>query len=296
MPHNPEDTMTKKTVDASDSKDSTKKISWIRRFFLGSESAGKETKDVVVHEAKGLVWAIVIAVMIRTFLFDPFNIPSSSMKPTLLIGDFLFVSKYSYGYSKYSIPFSPNLFEGRLLESHPKQGDVIVFRPPFRPFEDWIKRVIGLPGDIIQMREGVLYINNKPCPLEKIEDFIDHLELEGYSRDENRVYNKEGVKIPQYIETLPNGVQHRIIKKNPFGQWHLDNTEPFVVPEGHFFVMGDNRDGSEDSRVMISVGYIPFENLVGKAQIIFFSTVTKWYEFWNWLFGIRYERFFNLIR
>lgn len=285
------------SADPLEKKKNAKKISWVQRFFLGSSVQEKDIKKATIRELKGLTWAVVIALIIRTFLFDPFNIPSSSMKPTLLIGDFLFVSKYSYGYSHYSLPFSPNLFSGRIGGTKgPERGDVVVFRPPFRPFEDWIKRVVGLPGDVIQMREGVLHINNQPCPLERIEDFVDHLELVGFSREENRVYNKEGLKIPQYIETLPNGVKHRIIKKNPFGQWHLDNTEPFVVPVGHYFVMGDNRDGSEDSRVMVSVGYIPHENLIGKAQVIFFSTIARWYEIWNWLFGIRFERLLNLIR
>lgn len=273
----------------------TEKRAWYQGFFKKPKHQ-KDMKTKVIHEIKGLTGALIIAVIIRTFLFDPFNIPSSSMKPTLLIGDFLFVSKYSYGYTKYSIPFSPNVFEGRIGGVSLERGDVAVFRPPFRPFEDWIKRVVGLPGDVIQMREGILHINHKPCPLEKIEDFVDHLELEGYSRDENRVYSKEGVKIPQYIETLPNGIKHRILKKHAFGEWRLDNTEPFVVPDNHYFMMGDNRDGSEDSRVMTTVGFIPFENFVGKAQIIFFSTTARWYALWDWLLGIRFERLLNFIK
>lgn len=259
-----------------------------------SQAAGK--KDKFFQEIKGFFWAIVVAILIRTFFFDPFNIPSSSMKPTLLIGDFLFVSKYSYGYSKYSFPFSPNLFSGRLASSVPERGDIVVFRPPYKPDEDWIKRVIGLPGDVIQMRNGVLHINDAPCPVEKIDDFIDDLEVVGDARMGKRVYYKDGLKIPQYIETLPNGVKHRILKKYPFGEVERDNTEPFVVPDNHYFMMGDNRDGSEDSRSMNNVGYIPHENLVGKAQVIFFSTSAEWFQVMDWFSGLRLKRFFNLIR
>lgn len=249
----------------------------------------------MAEEIRGLVWAIILAVTLRTFLFDPFNIPSSSMKPTLLIGDFLFVSKYSYGYSKYSIPFSPNVFEGKFFEQLPKRGDVVVFRPPLIPHEDWIKRVMGLPGDTIQMRDGILFINGTPCPLEEVENFTDYLELQGEMREENRVFYEEGKQFKQFIQTLPNGIKHRIIKKYPFGQGTADNTQVFVVPERCVFVMGDNRDGSHDSRFIQDVGYIPYDNLVGKAQILFFSTTARWWELWKWPTGLRYERLMKFI-
>jgi signal peptidase I len=258
-------------------------------------SKQSKPKESLKENIIGVALALFLAVAMRVFAFDPYHIPSSSMKPTLLIGDYLFVSKFSYGYSKYSLPFSPNLFSGRIFEKAPERGDVVVFRPPLRPNEDWIKRVIGLPGDVIQLREGILYINGEPCPLEPVEDFVDYLELEGDMYDENRVFFKEGKTYKQFIQTLPNGVRHRIIKKEPFGQGLADNTQVYVVPERSLFVMGDNRDGSHDSRFSQSVGFIPFDNLVGKAQILFFSTTARWWEFWKWPFGIRYNRLFHFI-
>jgi len=148
---------------------------------------------------------------------------------------------------------------------------------------DYIKRLIGLPGDRVQVKEGILYINDKSVTLERVEDY--------------HTVDKEGrlLVVPQYIETLPNGVKHRILKSAPFGQGRLDNTPVFTVPEGHYFMMGDNRDNSSDSRVMEMVGYVPFENLIGRAEILFFSTEAKWYEFWNWFFALRYNRLFGII-
>tara|TARA_A100000171_G_C2123569_1_gene142164 strand:+ start:147 stop:935 length:789 start_codon:yes stop_codon:yes gene_type:complete len=255
----------------------------------------EKKKESVGEVIRSLLLALILAMGVRTFLFDPFNIPSGSMKPGLLIGDFLFVSKYPYGYSNASFPFYPKLFSGRILDDKPKRGDVIVFKPPMAPHEDWIKRLIGLPGDVVQMREGILYINNEPCTLRREGNFVDHLKLEGYSRDENRVYLEKGDVIEQYIETLPGGVEHKIIKKDPFGQGSLDNTRAFTVPEGHYFVMGDNRDGSGDSRLEQSVGFIPHENLVGRAELIFFSTTARWWEVWKWPFGIRFKRLIKFI-
>ena len=256
---------------------------------------GQKSKESVGEVFRSLLLALLLAVGVRTFLYDPFNIPSGSMKPGLLIGDFLFVSKYPYGYSNASLPFYPKLFSGRILDGQPKRGDVIVFKPPMAPHEDWIKRLIGLPGDTVQMREGILYINDTPCDLKRVEDFEDNLKLEGYSREENRVYSEQGEIIEQYIETLPNGFQHTIIKQKPFGQGGLDNTRAFVVPEGHYFVMGDNRDGSGDSRLEKSVGFIPHDNLVGRAEVIFFSTRARWWEVWKWPFGIRFKRLIKFI-
>ncbi len=177
--------------------------------------------------AKTVGYAILIALVIRTFLFEPFRIPSGSMIPSLLIGDYLFVAKYSYGYSKYSLPLSPDLFSGRIMESTPKRGDVVVFVPPPHPDLDYIKRIIGLPGDHIQMKEGILYINDVAVVRDKIDDYVD----------------EQGNHYTQYIETLPNGVKHHIIEEQG-DNGSLDNTDVFVVPPGHYFAMGDNRDNS----------------------------------------------------
>lgn len=241
--------------------------------------------DRTIKEIKGLFWALVFALLIRTFLFQPFNIPSGSMYPTLMVGDYIFVTKYSYGFSKYSFPFAPNLFSGRVMENHkPLIGEVVVFTNPKDPSMDYIKRLVGMPGDRIQVKQGVLHINDIPVKLEKIEDYT----MIDYRTNQLLV-------IPQYIETLPNGKQHKILKALPFGQGPLDNTEEFIVPENHYFMMGDNRDHSQDSRVLDKVGYIPADYLIGPAQVIFFSTEAKWFEFDNWFSGLRPKRLFTMI-
>ncbi len=230
--------------------------------------------------AKTVGYAILIALVIRTFLFEPFRIPSGSMIPSLLIGDYLFVAKYSYGYSKYSFPLSPDLFSGRIMEGAPKRGDVVVFRPPPTPDVDFIKRIVGLPGDHIQMKQGILFINDVAVIREKIGDYVD----------------EQGNDYIQYIETLPNGVKHHIIEMQG-DTGGLDNTDVFIVPPGHYFAMGDNRDDSMDSRTT-AVGYVPAENLVGRAEIIFFSTdgTSHWWEVWKWPFAVRYSRLFDFIQ
>ncbi len=236
--------------------------------------AGK--KDSWLEVVKTIVYALIIAGVIRSFLFQPFNIPSGSMEDTLLIGDYLFVSKSTYGYSRYSFPFGIIPFEGRFaVMSEPKRGDIVVFKFPPDNSTDYIKRLIGLPGDRIQMKEGVLYINDVAVPKEKIDDYVETI-------------GGEPRNIPRYRETLPNGVSYEVLDRDPQG--NLDNTQVFVVPEGHYFMMGDNRDNSADSRV--DVGYVPFENFVGKAQIIFFSTngEARIWEVWKWPFAIRYDR------
>jgi signal peptidase I len=233
---------------------------------------------------KTVTYALLIAVVIRTFLYQPFNIPSSSMENTLLIGDYLFVSKFSYGYSKHSFPWSPNLFSGRVWSGTPERGDVVVFKLPARPWEDYIKRVVGLPGDRVQMIDGVLHINGEPCKLERVEDFVEIGE-DGYE-----------TRVPRFRETMPGGVSHDILDRQP--DYPFDNTQEFVVPAGHYFMMGDNRDNSNDSRVPDSgVGFVPEENLVGRADIIFFSTdgSAQIWEFWKWPWAIRYSRFFHTI-
>ncbi|MBA4750158.1 MAG: signal peptidase I [Alphaproteobacteria bacterium] len=265
----------------------------------GRAVAKKKQPETLGQQIVSLFWALLLVLGIHTFLFKPYVIPSDSMKPGLLIGDFLFVSKYQYGYSKYSIPFAPPLFSGRItgfFSSEPKRGEVVVFTPPHQQDEVWIKRLIGLPGDRIQMKEGVLYINGQACPLTREEDFVDHLKLVGSSRQENRVYSEEGEKVPRYVETLPGDLKHTMLKDDPFGQGRLDNTREFLVPEGHYFMMGDNRDHSGDSRLEETVGFIPAENLVGRAELIFFSTTARWWEVWKWPTAIRYKRLFKLIK
>ena len=233
---------------------------------------------------KTVAYAVVIALGVRSFAFEPFNIPSGSMIPTLLIGDYLFVSKFSYGYSRYSLPLGINLFSGRLLAKEPERGDVAVFRKPKENKVDYIKRVIGLPGDRIQMVGGILTINGTPVQRQGIGEFIDK------DRDGNVV------RALQYVETLPNGKQHRIIEY--FGDnGPADNTPEYVVPAGHYFMMGDNRDNSQDSRFLDQVGYVPFENFVGRAEFIFFSVdgSAAWWQVWNWPWAIRYGRLLDKI-
>jgi signal peptidase I len=239
----------------------------------------------VLETIKTFVYAIVIAIIIRTVLYEPFNIPSASMEPTLLIGDYLFVSKFSYGYSRYSLPFGLPLMSGRLFFREPERGDVIVFKLPKDQSTDYIKRLIGLPGDRIQMKHGILYINDAPVKRERTDNC--NLPLEEAPRGETF----------RYWETLPNGVRHCIIERGDEEQ--LDNTGVFVIQPGHYFMMGDNRDNSSDSRDPNSgVGQVPAENLVGRAEFIFFSTsgYARWWEAWNWPFTVRYSRLFSAIR
>jgi signal peptidase I len=231
-----------------------------------------------------ILYAVLIAVAVRSFAYEPFNIPSGSMIPTLLIGDYLFVSKGSYGYSRYSFPFSLPAFGGRIWFESPERGDVVVFKLPSDNSTDYIKRIIGLPGDRIAVREGVLRINGVPVQRERIEDYVD-LRFDG-----------EAFRYTQYNETLPNGVKHRILERSDSEP--LDNTEEFVVPPQHYFAMGDNRDNSQDSRVMSRVGFIPEANLVGRAEFMFFSTdgSAKVWEFWKWLSATRVSRLFSAVR
>jgi signal peptidase I len=239
--------------------------------------------DLVVLVAE----ALILAMIVRTFFFQPFSIPSGSMKSTLLVGDYLMVSKLSYGYSRHSfyglIPFS-----GRIFSGTPGRGDVAVFKLPRDNSTDYIKRVIGLPGDEIQMSQGVLYINGKAVPKKRVGDFISR-EDDGPPR-----------RIPMFEETLPEGVTYRVLDSEPAGPF--DNVGPYKVPPGHYFMMGDNRDNSTDSRALWGVGYVPHQNLIGKAQVIFFSCAAdepgacRWLAPWNWPLDFRWSRFLNWVR
>lgn len=242
-----------------------------------------EKDESILDTIKTIIYAILIAIIIRTFLFEPFKIPSGSMYPTLHVGDYLFVSKYTYGYSKHSFPFSLPLFEGRIWADQPQRGDVVVFKFPQDNKTDFIKRIIGLPGDKIKMQDGILYINGKPVERQQIEDFV--------IRDKFG----NGERYRQYVETLPNGAKHNILEISD-QQEFVDNMVEVAVPENSYFVMGDNRDRSDDSR--LSVGFVPFENLVGKARWLFFShnTDDAWYKPWAWTKKIRFERMFKKIQ
>jgi signal peptidase I len=248
----------------------------------GKAKPGADSGGGFIESLRTVGYAVVFALVVRTFLFEPFNIPSGSMIPTLLVGDYLFVSKYTYGYSKHSFPFSPSLFSGRIFQREPERGDVAVFKLPTDNKTDYIKRIVGLPGDRIQVISGILHVNGKPVIRRRIADF----EVAGGRRG----------KAVQYREVLPGGYTHPIIEMER-DSGYLDNTAVYSVPKGHYFMMGDNRDNSQDSRVLNRVGFVPAENLVGKAEFLFFSTngAARLWEVWKWPFSIRYGRLFNSI-
>jgi signal peptidase I len=230
---------------------------------------------------KVIIQALILAMVIRTVLFQPFTIPSGSMMPTLLVGDYIFVNKFAYGYSKYSLPFSPDVFSGRLFGADPKRGDIVVFRFPPNPEIDYIKRCIGLPGDHIQVTDGVLYVNGKPVPKVADGSFTSDYKLD------------PGADVPVFRETLDSGKTYDTLDQSPVSRG--DNTREFIVPEGHYFMMGDNRDNSLDSR--FDVGFVPAENLVGRASVIFFSlgNDTSFREIWKWPTNMRWDRLFKVV-
>jgi len=248
------------------------------------ENNKKEKVKVKFYET----WTFIIFVCVivpfafRSLFYAPFHIPSSSMKSTLLIGDYLFVDKSAYGYSRYSFPFGIDFFDGRISEKIPERGDVIVFRPTTATYMDFIKRLVGLPGDRIQVKNGELYINDTKVERVKIDDFVE--------------VGEDGQKerpITRYKETLPNGVSYNVLDDNVNGDY--DNTKVFVVPDNNYFFMGDNRDNSADSRTK-TVGFVPAENLVGRAEKIIVSTNGSIWKFWTWGSSIRTERAFNSIK
>jgi signal peptidase I len=249
---------------------------------MSNPEQNKKAKNSSAREnMRSFGLAILLALFFRSFLFQPFHIPSGSMLSTLFIGDYLFVSKFAYGFSKHSLPFSPPLFSGRIFASPVERGDVIVFRLPSKPNISYIKRVIGLPGDKIQVVDGVVYINNAPLPLVRTEDFTYKME-DGSIR-----------RFPQFIETLPEGKSHRILDETSTGA--LDNTEVYNVPAGHYFCMGDNRDNSTDSRVLAQVGYINEELIEGRATRIGFSVSTPIWQIWKWPTNLRFDRLWKAI-
>ena len=241
-------------------------------------------KNKIIENIKTIFYALIIALIIRSFIFQPFYIPSSSMEPNLLIGDRLFVSKYTYGYSRHSLPFSPKIYNKKIFKKKPNVGDVIVFKTPEDNRTDFIKRLIGEPGDIVQIIDKNLYINNKKIKKKKISGF-------------NKINcSNSNIKTIAFKETLPNGVSYIAVY---FENGTKENTQKFIVPKDHYFFMGDNRDCSRDSRFLDSVGFVHQNNLVGKARIIFFSNDKEkgsLYKFWKWNNSIRYDRTFNKIK
>tara|TARA_Y100000590_G_scaffold470285_1_gene663335 strand:+ start:68 stop:802 length:735 start_codon:yes stop_codon:yes gene_type:complete len=240
--------------------------------------------NFIIDNTKTLFYALLIAVIIRSLLIQPFYIPSSSMEPNLLVGDRLFVTKFTYGYSKHSFPFSPPIFKGRFLSDTPKRGDIIVFKTPADNRTDYIKRVIGLPGDTIQFIDGNVFLNNNQI-LKTLKNKNDKL-----------FCGNEKISVITYEEKLPNGITYMASYRKDYS---YSNSDEYVVPENHFFFLGDNRDCSKDSRFLSEVGYVHIDNLVGKAQFLFFSSdirIGRIYEFWKLNKSLRFERFFKKIK
>jgi signal peptidase I len=254
---------------------------------MSASTEAKRGEGGLAETLRVIAQALIIVVVIRTLLFQSFNIPSGSMEGTLLVGDYLFVSTFSYGYTHYTLPFSPRIFSGRVFGSEPKRGDVVVFRLPRDDSIDYIKRVIGLPGDRIQMIDGLLHINGAAVKRERAQDYIDSDQ------------GPQPVRVKRWHETLPNGVSYDTLDRIENSEY--DTTQPYLVPSGHFFMMGDNRDNSLDSRVPPTsggVGYVPFENIIGRAQLVFFSIgdgAHAW-QVWRWPSSLRASRLFTVIR
>ena len=240
-------------------------------------------KKFIIENVKTLFYALIIATIIRSLFIQPFYIPSSSMEPNLLVGDRLFVTKYSYGFSKHSFPFSPPIFKGRIMYDEPDRGDVVVFKTPADNRTDYIKRVIGLPGDQIQFIDANLYVNNNEVLKSRI------------SKTETIYCGSEKVDVNTFEELLSNGKKFNTVYLKSFP---YQNSDRFIIPKDHYFFLGDNRDCSKDSRFLSSVGYVHKNNLVGKAQFIFFSSdksVASIFSFWKWNKSLRFNRFLKKI-
>ena len=240
-------------------------------------------KKFFIENLKTLFYALLIAIIIRSLFIQPFYIPSSSMEPNLLVGDRLFVTKYSYGYSKHSFPFSPPIFKGRFFSTEPERGDVIVFKTPADNRTDYIKRLIGLPGDQIRFIDSNLYLNNSEI-------------LKSKKSNDDIIYcGNKTIEVFTFEEILPNNKKYKTVYLKNFS---FQNSDVFNVPKNHYFFLGDNRDCSKDSRFLSSVGYVHKNNLVGKAQFIFFSSDKKIgsiFSFWKWNKSLRFNRFFKRI-
>ena len=253
---------------------------------MSMSTSGTSTPAMSVFwdNVKTILYALALAMVLRFTIAQPFRIPSGSMQPTLEVGDYIVVTKWSYGYGRFSFAPLEGLFpHGRLFGSEPHRGDVVVFRPPPEPDGDFIKRVIGLPGDRIQMIDGVLHINGEPVQRESL-GIVDFEDEDGLIEP-----------IQAYRETLPNGASYTVFDRTPRGE--LDNTRVYVVPEGHYFMMGDDRDNSADSRVPSVVGYVPFDNLVGPAQfvVVSFDNTTSLLQPWTLFTGFRGSRFLKSV-
>ena len=238
-------------------------------------------KNFFIENTKTLFYALVIAIAIRSLLIQPFYIPSSSMEPNLLVGDRIFVTKYSYGYSKHSFPFSPPIFKGRIMHKNPERGDIVVFKTPADNRTDYIKRLIGLPGDKVQFISSNLYINSSEVMKSRL------------STNDIIFCGKKKIDVFTFEELLPNGKKFITVYSK---EYTFQNSDPFIIPKNHYFFLGDNRDCSKDSRFLSSVGYVHKDNLVGKAQFIFFSSdksIGSIFSFWKWNKSLRFNRFFK---
>ena len=240
-------------------------------------------KKKIIENLKTLIYALILALIIRSFLFQPFYIPSSSMEPNLLVGDRLFVAKYEYGYSRHSFPFSPKITDRRFISKTPSRGDVIVFKTPSDNRTDYIKRLIGLPGDKIKFIDGDLHINDNQVLKTRI------------SATDTIYCGNTNIPVNTFEEKLPNGKKYDSVYRKSYS---FQNSDEFIIPSKHYFFLGDNRDCSKDSRFLSSVGYVHEDNLVGKAQFIFFSTDSRLgsvFKFWKWSDTLRINRFFKKI-
>ncbi len=238
-------------------------------------------RNFFIENTKTLFYALVIAIAIRSLLIQPFYIPSSSMEPNLLVGDRIFVTKYSYGYSKHSFPFSPPIFKGRIMHKNPERGDIVVFKTPADNRTDYIKRLIGLPGDKVQFISSNLYINSSEVMKSRL------------STNDIIFCGKKKIDVFTFEELLPNGKKFITVYSK---EYTFQNSDPFIIPKNHYFFLGDNRDCSKDSRFLSSVGYVHKDNLVGKAQFIFFSSdrsIGSIFSFWKWNKSLRFNRFFK---
>ncbi len=238
-------------------------------------------RNFFIENTKTLFYALVIAIAIRSLLIQPFYIPSSSMEPNLLVGDRIFVTKYSYGYSKHSFPFSPPIFKGKIMHKNPERGDIVVFKTPADNRTDYIKRLIGLPGDKVQFISSNLYINSSEVMKSRL------------STNDIIFCGKKKIDVFTFEELLPNGKKFITVYSK---EYTFQNSDPFIIPKNHYFFLGDNRDCSKDSRFLSSVGYVHKDNLVGKAQFIFFSSdrsIGSIFSFWKWNKSLRFNRFFK---